>query len=229
MLGFALATKRLTLLILSVCIVGVLAITFLPKACPVELKLVSIDDVGTDLWWVTLSVTNRSTVPLRFKPSTKGQRRIANQWVDADDVFLPSSLGVFRPAVVTFLLPKGTEACRLHLDFCYERQSLKEMLGIGMVQAPTTGAYRIQRFVKRLSPSLFTNIWGTRTSPPTRRLSRQRTIVTPEVILRAHLERNGPGCPYPSALDLSRATPESQGMPWAKELSDLAFSSSRTW
>jgi hypothetical protein len=182
--------KPLTISIFLVFGLCGLGVALWPASCPIEMKLLSmepatlIDDAGSELYLVTLSVSNTCGVPIRLsKKMTKGQARIADRWIETEGITLPARLGLWRSSEIEILVPKDTEACRLNLCFRYEHETLKYALGIGMSEAPTLRALRCQQIVYWVSPWLFNQIWRRNASPGGFKLSRPRTAVTPAIIL----------------------------------------------
>jgi hypothetical protein len=190
-------TRRLLLAaIIIACILAGLANSFLPHSCPIDLKLLSVEpagvlnDSGIDLCWVTLSVSNRCGLPLVFvKGTAKGQVKLANRWIDADNVSFPYRLRPTIPEKATVLLPQNSEACRLDLTFSYEHETLKYALGIGLMEPPSLAAARCQSIVRAISPPLFNYIWRTSASPRTHWLSRRFRSITPQVNIPPMVDR----------------------------------------
>lgn len=78
-----------------------------------------LDEADAEFLLVTLRMANRSTASVYFaNDKKKGEARIANQWVEAEDLWDGShSLAPHKNTELALVAPAGTEACRLNLNY----------------------------------------------------------------------------------------------------------------
>jgi hypothetical protein len=115
-------------------LLGLLASAALRSRCPVDLKLVSIepggmvDDDGTELWLVTLSISNRSASTLTVaNESASAQAKVTSRWVEAEYLSSIGDLGRHATKQVLLLVPFSTDACRLGIKYLPEPLHLRLM------------------------------------------------------------------------------------------------------
>ena len=128
---------------------GLLAITARPSRCPVDLKLMSmapsgvVGDDGRELWLVTLSISNCSAGVLTFAQEWMSvEAKVANRWVEANNLSYLSDLSRHGKRAVLVLLPFGTDACRLGIKYVPEPLHLRLMwipAKLGLWRHPGTG------------------------------------------------------------------------------------------
>lgn len=82
------------------------------------------DDYGSEMWLVTLSVSNSETVPpvaenyLYIKDGTKPiEARVATRWTPVDGSLDFHALAPGRECEKMFLVPAGTDLCRVSLKY----------------------------------------------------------------------------------------------------------------
>lgn len=115
-------------------IAGLLAITARPSRCPVDLKLMSmapsgtVEDDGREPWLVTLSISNCSAGVLTFAQEWMSvEAKVANRWVEANNLAYLGGLARHGKGEVLVLLPSGTDACRLRIKYLPEPLHLRLM------------------------------------------------------------------------------------------------------
>jgi hypothetical protein len=91
-----------------------------------------VDDGGNEELLVTLSISNRDKVSVMFDRSRAFEAKITNHWVQVEQAFRFTRLAPSQQAYVTLLMPAGTDACSLRLNYQSEiwKQRLMEAIGL---------------------------------------------------------------------------------------------------
>jgi hypothetical protein len=120
---------------------------------PLELRLVSIepggmvDGAGVEALLVILRVTNRANVMIPIRGNAyKVEARIGDHWFELRDRMRMSTLWMHQASEELIVMPGGTTACRLKLDYLPEPMKLRLWRGLGM---------RTQNAAERVLPKPF--------------------------------------------------------------------------
>ncbi len=96
------------------------------RPCPLDLKLVSVetcdvwDEAGNQPVLVTLSLSSQDRVSVLSQTNAAFQARINNRWVDLNQTLKPGTIRPGQGYQAPVLMPAGTDACRLSLDYQYQ-------------------------------------------------------------------------------------------------------------
>jgi len=108
-----------------------------PSPCPVELKFVGVEPSGVfdesenEYLLAQLEATNRDFVSVMVDDITNVELRIGGRWVDADQDLQFSEIRPNRTRDEELLIPAGTEACRLRLNYQSETRKFRLQARLG--------------------------------------------------------------------------------------------------
>jgi hypothetical protein len=124
--------RRVLAAAISVAVVGAVALLILPEhpaRCPLVVNVVSLepaeiyDDTGAELWYANLSVSNSDARPRRPENGlyvkngdSAMELKVANRWMEVEGG-LACKLDPQDKCTRLFLLPAGTESCRVCLEY----------------------------------------------------------------------------------------------------------------
>ena len=114
--------RRLSVIILLTLVVVLMAVLLWSPNQLFELKVNGIEpsgmrDVYGEALLVTLSISNRSSLGVSFEDGHKLEVRINGHWIEVATVYRFGQAAAGRTTDDLVVLPAGTEACRLHLNY----------------------------------------------------------------------------------------------------------------
>ena len=117
--------RRRIVVVIVACSSGLLAWGFWASRPAIQVEVVGIkaaeviDDTGTEMSLVTLSMTNRLGSETLFlgHDGAKVDARVAGAWIEVRETFLPSQLGANESKEASFFVPGGADRCRIRLQY----------------------------------------------------------------------------------------------------------------